>query len=57
MTTFLSTIQPSPPSSIDGSSLERSPDRIEALFNTPINPVQQWLGSSLEGNEIRVMIW
>src|SRR5579872_5886048 len=57
MTTTLSTIQPSPPSSIDGSSLERSPDRIEALFNEPLpNPVQQWLGSSLDGKEIRVVI-
>src|SRR5579872_7364297 len=56
MTTFLSTIQPSPPSSIDGSSLKRLPDRIEALFSDPPNPVQQWLGSSLEGKEIRVVI-
>src|SRR5579872_442459 len=33
MTTFLSHIQPSPPSSVNGSSLEWSPDRIKALFN------------------------
>src|SRR5579872_3369548 len=56
MTTTLSTIQPSPPSSVDGSSLERSPDRIEALFTGVVdNPVQRWLASP-QGNEVRVVI-
>jgi hypothetical protein len=51
MTTVLSTVQPSPPSSIDGSSLERSLDRIETLFSDPPNPVQQWLGAFMDGKE------
>ena len=51
MPSYLSKIQPSPPSSMDGSSLQWSPDHIEALFNDEPNAVQQWLGASLEGEE------
>jgi hypothetical protein len=52
MTTFLAHIQLSPPSSVDGSSLEQSLDCIKALFQDESTAVQQWLGVSLKGKEI-----